>query len=141
MNRAEFDALRQLAGKTIAVPITLSASRNHEKSMVALDIPVENSMGVELILDVTFKPEVPALTFNFSVKGVGPICRVDINGTIHGNAGRTHKHELQNETDPRNNLPFALARAELMAMPANNAWTWVCQQANINHTSTFRGLP
>jgi hypothetical protein len=45
---------------------------------------------------------VTSIVFNFRVMGVGPICRVEVNNTMHSGS-RTHNQALVNEDDPRQN--------------------------------------
>ena len=60
-----------------------------------------------------------------------------VNGTIHPNAGRTHKHDLRKDSDPRNNLPTAIERPDLAGKSIKEVWDILLQQANITHTGTF----
>jgi len=80
---------------------------------------------------------VGGISYNFSIRGVGPICRVDVNGSIHKNCGRTHKHSLQREIDPRRNLPDAIARPELSGLTARQVWQVICEEAGIKHLGEF----
>jgi hypothetical protein len=99
---------------------------------------VENALNYDLVLNGTYKPDIPAITFNFVLRGVGPVCRVCVNGTLHPPAGRTHKHDLRKESDPRNNLPTAVARPDLEnRATVKEVWDILLQQANITHTGTF----
>jgi hypothetical protein len=137
MNRSDFEALRDLPGKTIAQDIAFSAPTSCLPNLIFDGVPVENSMGYDIILNGTFKPRLKAITFNFVVRGVGPICRVCVNGTLHGDAGRTHKHDLQSEEDPRRNLPIAVARPDLVGLKPSEVWTKLLTQANITHVGKF----
>ncbi|MDZ4802531.1 MAG: hypothetical protein SGI92_30600 [Bryobacteraceae bacterium] len=100
------------------------------------NIKVENSMGLDLRVNGKFNPLVPSIVYNFKVKGVGAICRVEVNNTMHGGA-RTHKHSLQNEEDPRRNLPATVARPDLEGKSPREVWTILCRQANIVHVGEF----
>ena len=73
------------------------------------------------------------------LRGAGPICRLDVNGTIHKDQGRTHKHELRDESDPRVNLPFAVSRSDIdvHAASVREIWEGLCAQANIEHVGAF----
>ena len=131
MNRAEFEKLRDVPDKEInqnivyrmESPVTLSFD----------NVAVSNSLGIDLVLNGVIKPGIPQYKFNFHVRGVGPICRVEVNGKIHGTAGRTHKHDLQMESCPRMNLPHAVARPDLAAMTVEEVWATICRQAHIKH--------
>jgi len=79
-----------------------------------------------------------SVTFNFVCpEAGGPICRVDVRGSPHKQAGRTHKHDLHQPGEPRNNLPTAHARPDLEALTPQQVWTHLCTRANIQHTGTF----
>jgi len=117
--------------------IRFSAQPGMGPNLVFEQVKVENTLGYEVHLNGTFKPQIPSVTYNFVLKGVGPICRIDVNGTIHKEAGRTHKHDLRRESDPRNNLPTAVARPDLEGRSAREIWTILCEQANITHNAEF----
>lgn len=137
MERHEFEQLRNLPGKRITADITFVSMNGMGPNLVFEQVIVENSLGWDVVLNGTYKPGIPAITFNFVLKKVGPICRVDVNGTIHGAAGRTHKHDLQREDDPRLNLPTALPRPDLVGKSAKDVWEILCKQANIMHVGKF----
>jgi hypothetical protein len=139
MNRTDFEQLRDLPGKTIPVDIRFSAKRETSPNWTFENVPVINTLGWEIILNGTYKPHIPSITFNFVQKGVGPICRLDVNGTVHPGAGRSHKHDLQQETDqkPSRNLPHAIPRNELSQKPVREIWEMLCKQANIIHNGVF----
>lgn len=138
MNRNEFEALRNLPDKTIDGDIVLLSSKTHVASKRAEDVVVVNSLGWEITLDVTAKPDLPSYTFNFSATGIGPICRLDINSTVHRDAGRTHKHELVNDGDPGKNLPTATAMPSLEKADLESAWRWLCLQSHIDHRGVIK---
>jgi hypothetical protein len=135
MNRKEFEALRDLPDKKVVVDIAFT--RKNSTTLVFQDVAVSNSLGFDLVLNGSFKPDIPAVKYNFCIKGVGPICRVDVNGSIHGSEGRTHKHDLRSESCPRNNLPHAQRRSEFENLTAKQVWTKICLMANIQHTGRF----
>jgi hypothetical protein len=138
MNRAEFEALRNLPGKLITSDIQFELKQPTSPNLVFEDVKVENSLNYDVVLNGTYKPSIPAITLNFVLRGAGPICRVCVNGTIHPPAGRTHKHDLRKDSDPRNNLPTAVARPDLDNLPTvKEVWDILLQQANIIHTGTF----
>lgn len=137
MNRAEFEQLRALSGKVIDADIEFKASSKTSPCLVFEQVQVRNDLNWEVLLNGTYKPFIPAVSFNFVIKGLGPICRLDVNGTIHGEQGRTHKHDLHDEEDPRRNLPQAISRQDLKGKTARQVWELLCQQANIVHTGRF----
>ena len=135
MNRAEFEELRDLPNKEVMVDIAFTPK--NATTLIFQDVPVANSLGLDLILDGSFKPDIPAVKYNFCIKGIGPICRVEVNGRIHKSEGRTHKHDLQTDSCPRNNLPVAKARPDLERLTALQVWQKVCAMASIQHTGRF----
>jgi hypothetical protein len=137
MNRNEFKALRNLPDKRISADIRFELKQPTSPNLTFEDVVVENSLNYEVVLNGTFKPDIPSVTFNFVLRGTGPICRLCVNGTIHPGAGRTHKHDLRQDSDPRNNLPAAVPRPELDGRNAKQIWETLLQQANIEHTGTF----
>lgn len=138
MTRAEFELLRNLPDKRIAADIAFQQSKATSPNLTFENVPVENSLGLEVLVNGTFKPNLPCVTYNFHIKTAGgPVCRVCVNGTKHGNAGRTHKHDLRHESDPRNNLPTAVARPDFQNKTAREVWATLITQANIQHTGTF----
>ena len=137
MDKAEFELLRDLAGKTISGDITFVADSHTSPSLIFGNIPVENSLDIDLLLNGRYNPEVGTLVFNFVAKLVGPICRVCVNGSVHKDAGRTHKHSLRKDRDPASNLPFAIARPDLAAKSPKEVWEILCVEAHITHSGTF----
>ena len=137
MNRSEFEALRSLPDKQITADIRFELKQATSPNLTFEDVPVENALQYEVILNGTFKPDLPSVTFNFVLRGVGPICRVCVNGALHSGAGRTHKHDLRRESDPRNNLPEAVARPDLADLSVREVWEILLKQANIVHTGAF----
>ena len=137
MNRSEFETLRNLPGKRVTLDIEFESRQATSPNLTFEGVQVENELGYEVVLNGTYKPDIPSVTFNFVLRGTGPICRVDVNGTLHGPAGRTHKHDLRNETDPRNNLPDAVARPDLTGRTVEEIWNTLLTQAGIEHTGRF----
>jgi hypothetical protein len=138
MNRQEFEHLRALPGKRITADLSWSSPRDGKPNWIFDEVVVENSADLDVVLNGTYKPNIPAVTFNFVLRGVGPICRIDVNGTIHGNAGRTHKHDLRRETCPRDNLPNASSRSDLDGKTAREIWNELCELAHIEHAGKFQ---
>ena len=105
MNRAEFEMLRDLPGKVIRGDIKFSRKQALAPRLVAEDLVSENTAGVELRMAVHSNPATTAKTINVHVPGTGPICRLDIDGTVHGAAGRSHKHSPADRALPRPQPP------------------------------------
>lgn len=139
MNRNEFEALRSLQGKLISADITFAKQKPADNVFTFRDVPVENAMGLRVHLNGHYDPRIPKYGFNFTLHGIGPICRLDINGTAHGKVGRNHKHELLRETDPMPgiNLPHAVRRDDLASLAVEDAWRQLCREAGITHTGAF----
>lgn len=140
MNRTQFEQLRDLPEKVIEGDIVFLPSKNISTIFESERIEVENALGIALVLNCTYIPDISRLKFNFHVQGVGAICRIEVNGVVHGDAGRTHKHHLVKETCPRKNLPEADARPDLdaLAHSPKAIWDKVCEQANIVHLGEFK---
>jgi hypothetical protein len=135
MNRSEFEALRNLSDKVIRGDIVFSAGRKTAPLLIAEDIHIENSHGVDARLTIQYNPEVGSITFNVHVVGVGPICRLDVRGKPHRPAGRSHKHALKTERCPDRNLPDdVLDRPELLEKTTKELFEEFCALGHINHT-------
>ena len=135
MDRSTFEHLRDLPDKEILDDIIFK--KENTKTLSFDNIKVHNAMGVDLILNGKYKPHIPSIRFNFYIRGIGPICRVEVNSSIHRESGRTHKHSLQKENFPRLNLPFARPRGDLKEKPIRQIWEIICQQSNIKHQGIF----
>lgn len=137
MNRREFEHLRDLPGKQIVADIRFVNSRSTDPNLTFSGVILENSAGWIVRVNGTYKPDIPSITFNFSIPEVGPICRLDVNGPIHKPVGRTHKHSLKHDEDPRKNLPSPDAIPEFEGLSPREAWARFCEVANIRHTGKF----
>jgi len=138
MNRAEFEMLRDLPGKVIRGDIKFSRKQALAQRLVAEDLVSENTAGVELRMAVHSNPATTAKTINVHVPGTGPICRLDIDGTVHGAAGRSHKHSLQTGRCPDRNLPDGVvARPELAGKSPREVFESFCELAGIVHDGSF----
>jgi hypothetical protein len=72
------------------------------------------------------------------VPGVGPICRLDVDGVAHRPAGRSHKHSLRTERCPGENLPLAPKdRPDLSGLPLRELFVEFCRMARIEHRGAF----
>jgi hypothetical protein len=136
MTRKEFEKLRDLPGKKVIGDLVFSAIEAASPILLFDSVRVENDLGIELRLNGRFNPLVPSICFNFRVMGLGPICRVEVNGAMHKGT-RTHKHSLVNEDDPRLNLPNVVPRPDLVGKSARAVWMILCQQAKIEHEGKF----
>lgn len=137
MNRTEFEQLRDLPGKTIPGDIRYLRRADASPALTFEGVPVENELGWPVLLNGRYVPATGYFNFNFVLKQVGPICRVCVNGPEHPGAGRTHKHDLRDEADPRRNLPIAVARPDLAPLTPAQVWVNVCEAALINHAGAF----
>ena len=70
-------------------------------------------------------------TINIDLPGVGAICRLDVDGTIHKNVGRNHKHEFQSIKCLKRNLPTARSRDDLAGKDMQEVFDHFCHEANI----------
>src|SRR5689334_20990081 len=122
VNRHEFEALRDLPGKQISVDIQFLPNRATDPNLTFKDLPVENALGYILRCNGTYKPDIPSVTFNFFIPDIGPICRIDVNGPVHKPVGRTHKHSLKKDEDPRKNLPTPDAAPAFEGKTPREVW-------------------
>lgn len=137
MTRTEFHALRDLPGKTINADIVFRPVASNGGNLTFDNIPVENEGGWPVIVNGTYKPDIPTITYNFYIRSEGPICRVCVNGVYHDPGGRTHKHELRSEEDQRTNLPTVINRPDLDGLSPREIWEMLMRDARINHTGKF----
>lgn len=138
MDRTTFEALRDMAGKTISADIRFARRQALAPALFAEGIPIENTGGVDLLLSITFNPVVGSKTFNVHAPGMGPICRLDVDGPPHRPAGRSHKHSLQGERCPDRNLPDGVTdRPDLAGKSVREVFDEFCRIAGISHTGQF----
>ncbi len=133
ISREDFESLRDLPDKTISEDIIFREDKNVSPNLIFEKVKVQNTLGYEIELNGTYKPSHDSVTFNFIQRGVGSICRFDVNSTVHGDAGRTHKHSLHKESDPRHNLPLADSRPDLEGKSVQEIWKTICKQSKIQH--------
>lgn len=137
MDRAEFEHLRGIPGKIIHGDIRL-ARRANLIARVADGIQITNPIQVPLRMNIAFNPESGAKTINVVVQGLGPICRLDVDGPAHRPAGRSHKHSLQTARCPGRNLPDNVVdRQDLSGKPIEELFLIFCEIAQISHAGTF----
>jgi hypothetical protein len=138
VDRTQFEALRDLPDKRILQDIRFSRRQATAPAVTADGIPIENSAGIDARLNITYNPEVGSKTFNVHVVGVGPICRVDVDGPAHRPAGRSHKHALRNDRCLDRNLPDEVHdRPDLSGKKLVELFEIFCQMAHIEHAGTF----
>lgn len=138
MNRNEFEALRDLPGKVIRGDIKFSRKQALAPLLVAEDLVIDNSTGLELRMSVHANPGTGAKTVNVHVPGVGPICRLDVDSTVHGTAGRNHKHSLQTPRCPDRNLPDGVVtRPDLAGQSPREVFDAFCAMSQITHEGVF----
>ena len=133
MDRAEFEALRDLPDKVIEEDIHFSRKKNLSPLHTAEDIPIRNGLGYDLRLTIKFNPETGSRNFNVHLSGVGPICRLDVDDQAHHPAGRSHKHSLLQPTCPDQNLPFVEDRPGESGRSIDVLFRRFCDMANIQH--------
>jgi hypothetical protein len=138
VDRQDFEALRDIPDKVIRGDIRLVQRRQTLPAMVADNVEIENSSGTALKLNISYNPEVGSKTFNVTAAGIGPICRLDVDGPAHRPAGRSHKHSVQTDRCPDRNLPDGvIERADLAGKSVTDLFAIFCQIANITHEGTF----
>lgn len=138
MNRTEFEALRDIPGKRIYQNIRFIRRAALRPAMEVENVQIENGQGVDLRMNLHFNPETGSKTVNVYVPGTGPICRLDVDGARHGDAGRSHKHALVAERCPDRNLPEnVVSRADLSGRSMQEVFEELCRLASIEFRGTF----
>ena len=132
MDKAEFQRLRDLPNKKIIGDIRL---REHRalRGYIAEEVRIENSADTDLRMTVSWNPETDKVKFNVYIPGIGPICRLEVRSKRHGNAGRSHKHSVENERCPDMNLPIAVGRVDLENRTLGDLFGAFCEMASITH--------
>ncbi len=140
MERAEFEQLRDLTGKTIDVDIVLKQKRERRSVYAMEDIQVNNNLGHDVRLKVEWIEPTDAKCINVIIKGLGPICRFDIDGNPHAPYGRNHKHSLKlvDCPSPEINLGRDVCnRDDLSGLSIKELFTEFCKATNIVHNGSF----
>lgn len=104
--------------------------------LTAENILIENSASADLRLSITYNPEVGSKTFNVHVhvQGLGPICRLDVDGTPHRPAGRSHKHSLKCNRCPDRDLPDGVVdRPDSSGKSIRELFAIFCEMGRISH--------
>jgi hypothetical protein len=138
MNRLDFEILRNLPGKRIRGLIRLSRKQATHPLLTADRIAIENNQGVSLWMNINYNPETGAKGINVTLVGEGPICRLDVDGSRHGDSGRSHKHSVQDESSVRRSLrDGVIARADLDGKRLREVFDDFCAAAHIIHEGQF----
>lgn len=138
MNRAEFEALRDIKDNIIQSDIRFAKSKATSPLLIAEGIRIMNALGTDVRLSIHYNPRIGSKTFNVHVPGLGPICRLDVDGPPHKPAGRCHKHSLQTEQRAGRNLPDGVIdRPDLSGRTVQELFEAFCQMANITHNGTL----
>lgn len=136
MTREEFELLRTHP-KRIEADIKFDFSKDARPALIFDKVPILNDLGYDLVMNGRFLAATNTLVFNVVLRHDGAICRVCVEGQIHDDAGRTHKHELRSKEDTRRNLPTAIARPDLNFKRPKDVWDDLCERARIEHTGKF----
>lgn len=132
MNRRDFEALRDLPGKRIDGAIRLVQKQVTHPLCSADRIPIANDLGASIVMNVNLNPKSGAKGINVTLVGEGPICRLDVDGTNHGDSGRSHKHAVQDEASIRRCLrEGTIARGELSGQSLQEVLVVFCREAHI----------
>lgn len=138
MNRLDFQALRDLPDKTIRGPIRLTPKQATLPLLTADRIPIENSAGFSILMNINFNPETGSKGINVTLVGEGPICRLDVDGTNHGGVGRSHKHSVRDEHSVRRSLRDGVApRGDLSGKSLREVFDDFCERAHISFEGDF----
>lgn len=134
MTPDEFVQLGTMDDKTISAHTEFVRKKPLVQDFLCFDrTGADKAFGLEVLLNGSHDRRTGETTFNFVMQGVGPVCRVDVNGNEQGNAGSTHKRELQKESCPRQNLRYAEARPDFADKTPREIWERLCRQAKIEH--------
>lgn len=138
MNRAEFEELRDLPGKRIVRDVTLKRKKEGSVVYASGAVPIEADCSAVANLYVEYNDATESKTVNVMIVGVGPICRLDVDGKIHRPAGRSHKHSLRTPECPSDNLPLAVIdRTDLSGQSLQRVFAEFCAMAHIEHDGTI----
>jgi len=134
VDRTQFEALRNLDGKFIDDDIRFVKSKPMSPLMIAENIRIKNDSGVDVRLTIHYNPAIRSKTFNVHIPGIGPICRLDVDGPPHRPAGRCHKHSLQTARCPERNLPDKVSDLPtLSGKSVRELFAEFCNMACIQH--------
>ena len=134
MERSKFERLRDLPDKRIIGDIRLVQRSDISAAWEARDIPIVNAEGMDARLTMRLVAETGAKTLNVKITGIGPICRLDVDGRPHRPAGRSHKHALRAAACPRENLKRDVTdRSDLNGRSLQEVFEAFCRMAHIDH--------
>lgn len=132
MTRSEFEALRDAPGKRIGERVELVPDESQPHKFVGR-ATIRASAGQEAVMHLRFDTRTRAKTINVVLDGIGPICRLDVDGARHRDQGRNHKHDLRTPECPERNLPEAVARPELSGQSMEDIFDFFCAEAGIQN--------
>jgi len=93
---------------------------------------------VDIRLLIRFNPETGSKTINAVMAGVGPICRLDVDGAEHKCLGRSHKHTVRGPRCPEKNLRDGVStRQDLAGKSLRDVFDEYCRLARIEFAGTF----
>ncbi|MBZ0273475.1 hypothetical protein K8I61_15660 [bacterium] len=135
MNRTEFETLRDLPGKAIIEDIQLRFVRPsiREHRGIRIRLPI----SPDLLMNISVNERTAKKVVNIVSRGTGPNCRLCVDGSIHGIAGRSHKHALQSEACPAKNLPYLNRRDDLSGRNIRDIFDEMCHLGLINFRGNF----
>jgi hypothetical protein len=139
MQRFEFERLRDLSGKRIPEDIVLKRKKAGSPVFESGPVPIAMESGVLANLYVSFNEETESKTVNVMIVGVGPVCRLDVDGRVHRPAGRSHKHALRTPECPAENLARDLIdRPDLAGLSLERVFAEFCNMAHIEFSGSLR---
>jgi len=136
MFRHEFEAF-WVVPKSLVEDIHFRAQKGHNDIYIFGGVELIGDLCAGILLNGDFNCRTGSLSLNFTLAGVGAIHRYCLGGPSHKDAGRYHEHFLQQPSDPRVNLPYAVRRDDLVNLNSTAAWRKICEEANIAHAGTF----
>jgi len=98
---------------------------------------VLGSSREDICVGGTFNCRTGQITFSFSIQGKAQVCRYDVNGAVHKNEGRTHKHFIKSPRCVSRQLPHAVRRDDLIGLTAPEVWVILCKEASLEHPRDF----
>lgn len=129
--------MRALPGKYVEGDITLK--KDARSYLESEKVPIVNSADVEATALIRWNPETDSKTVNIVVVGLGPICRLDVDGAVHAPAGRHHKHSLMQSDCPEANLKRGIERRDdLAGADIGTVWKEFCRMAAIEHKGQLK---